>query len=222
MKTRSAAAGYRYCQCLLQLATLQLTLLSSVAAQLSFSAGFSDDAVLQRSATQGAAVYGFVAGSSPLTVTLTAAGRQPQHVTADVTAWVPSACGAVNDTKTPCPAPEHGNYVWRAVLPPQPKAGGNFTLSATSRSGVSLLQRLTCGAWACARHRRPGGNGPAYCHDKPCQALQDERPSLSLCMHGDRDGRPDRGRVWRASCLRAEPHSRVPPVVHVRIPVISP
>ena len=89
---------------------LVLTLLyRSAASQLVFSAGFSDDAVLQRSANSGAVVYGFATTNDPVTLTLT--GGDPQKVAATVTPWVHSACGAVNDTKTPCPAPPHGPFV---------------------------------------------------------------------------------------------------------------
>jgi hypothetical protein len=138
---------------------LVLTLLyRSAASQLVFSAGFSDDAVLQRSANSGAVVYGFATTNDPVTLTLT--GGDPQKVAATVTPWVHSACGAVNDTKTPCPAPPHGPFVWRGVLKPQPKAGGSYTLTVSTASAGSnstiTLQRLTYGdvsTLECCLHR---------------------------------------------------------------------
>ena len=51
---------------------------------ISLSAGFSDDAVLQRSAESGAKVYGFVAANAPVTVKVSnRAGAPPTYTVGD-------------------------------------------------------------------------------------------------------------------------------------------
>lgn len=138
---------------------------------LVLSAGFSDSAVLQRSPTSGAAIYGFT--DTPAAVTLVLASADPAGLTnknigttratpaapvsvqCEVSKWTPSECGAGGDTKTPCPAPPHGSYTFRGVLPPHPDAGGNYTLTIQSATpgpnSTVVLHRLTYGdVWLCS------------------------------------------------------------------------
>lgn len=120
------------------------------AAGLSFSAGFSDDAVFQRSATKGTAVYGFAASAAPVKVTVSSSGGASYTVSATPTPWVDtSGCNATSciDAKTPLP-PAHGAFQWRAELKPQTAAGGSWTISATDGSaanGTITLERVTYG-----------------------------------------------------------------------------
>ena len=135
-------------------AALSLLLLSGAAvpaaAQLSWSAGLTSDAVFQRSATQGTAVYGFAASAEPVKVTVSG-GSSSYTVSATPTPWVDtSGCNATGciDAKTPLP-PAHGAWMWRAQLKPQAAAGGSWTISATDGgSGANstiTLQRVTWG-----------------------------------------------------------------------------
>jgi hypothetical protein len=133
-----------------------LLVCSAQAQSLSWSAGFSDDAVFQRSATKGTAVYGFAASAAPVKVTVSASGahRPPESVytvTAAVSRWVDdSGCNttACIDGRTPLP-PAHGLFTWRAELKPQPTAGGVYTITAaTSGSDANstiTLARVTYG-----------------------------------------------------------------------------
>ena len=111
-------------------------LLPAAGAAVSFSAGFSDDAVFQRSATKGTAVYGFAASAAPVKVTVSSSGGASYTVSATPTPWVDtSGCNATSciDAKTPLP-PAHGAFQWRAELKPQTAAGGSWTISATDGS----------------------------------------------------------------------------------------
>jgi len=131
-------------------------------AQLSFSAGFSDDAVLQRSTVEGARIYGFAATEAMITVTVTLVPGHSRSsleaaysVPAVLSPWVPTAgctrAGCI-DPRTPQP-PQHGNFTWVAQLRAQPNAGGSYTITVNSTGddtagGVNetiVLQRVTYG-----------------------------------------------------------------------------
>eukprot|EP01050_Picozoa_sp_SAG11_P027767 SAG11_NODE_7161_length_1185_cov_0.957643_1_plen_293_part_10 len=138
------------------LATALLALLRPAAAQLSWSAGFSDDAVLQRSADTGAVIYGFAPSAATVEVAMegeTGAGTAVSYkVAAVLTPWTStSGCNATSciDAKTPLP-PLHGKFVWRALLQPQPAGGGAFTVTVASHdtsapNSTLTLQRVTYG-----------------------------------------------------------------------------
>jgi len=131
-------------------------LLPALAAALSFSAGFSSDAVLQRSNTTGAAIYGYAhtAGAISVAVVVKGGGRAQAHqykVAAAVMPWTDdTGCNATAcvDPKTPLP-PAHGHFVWRALLQPH-AAGGELTVTVTAASAsepnaTQTLERLTMG-----------------------------------------------------------------------------
>jgi hypothetical protein len=134
---------------------LTASCLPQATASLSWSAGFSDDAVFQRSATKGTAVYGFASSAVTVTVTVSggaAADASPYSVMVTPTPWVDtSGCNRTGciDAKTPLP-PAHGAFVWRAELKPQPEAGGHYTIVAadgtpSSGNGTIALERVTYG-----------------------------------------------------------------------------
>ena len=107
---------------------------------LSWNAGFSDNAMFQRSASDGVAVYGFADSSASVSVKVegtTATGTAVSYdVAAEVVPWADtSGCNSTHciDNKTPLP-PLHGNFTFRAVLKPE-AAGGDFTVTASSTSG---------------------------------------------------------------------------------------
>jgi hypothetical protein len=127
---------------------------------LSFSAGFSDDAVFQRGEA-GHKVYGFTTDASPITVSVLSqphslgssggsGGGGGYTVTATVSHWVStSGCNATKciDPKTPLPT-QHGGYTWVAELHPTAEPGGQYTVSASKGSGVNetiTLERVTYG-----------------------------------------------------------------------------
>jgi hypothetical protein len=175
-----AAAGRprcAYCTAmsgLLLLLGCSLSLLPRPAlAQLSWSAGFSDDAVLQRSAysegkeqsydeysrrgeSGGAAVYGFCTEGSAVTVAVSGTDGNGAtvgySVRAAISPWKQtSGCNstACIDPRTPLP-PAHGAFTFRATLHPHP-AGGHFTITARSAAASEganttiTLQRVTYG-----------------------------------------------------------------------------
>lgn len=133
---------------------LALAFPRSAAASLSWSAGFSDDAVFQRSATKGTAVYGFAASTDTVTVTVwtgSATGQPSYSVKATPTPWVDtSGCNQTGciDAKTPLP-PAHGAFTWRAELHPQASAGGTYAIQASdstaAANGTITLERVTYG-----------------------------------------------------------------------------
>ena len=106
---------------------------------------------MQRDASNGAAVYGFV-GSSPVdgndAVTVSVDGKDGSgtsvsySVQATVHAWTG---GKDIHPNTPDP-PAHGDKVWRAELHPA-KAGGSYTITATGMgaNNTAVLQRVTYG-----------------------------------------------------------------------------
>jgi hypothetical protein len=104
-------------------------------AALVFSAGFSDDMVIQRSTSEGGVVYGFTDSTLAVKVDVsgTESGGKSVSYTADATV-APWAGGADIHPNTP-PAPPHGNFVWRAVLQP-----GANTLSSSVESPSSAWQ----------------------------------------------------------------------------------
>jgi hypothetical protein len=124
---------------------------------LSWSAGFSDDAVFQRSKDQGTAIYGF-AHSDAAAIEVAVAGTSGSggavsyKVVAVASPWVDTTgCNATAclDRKTPVPPP-HGAFVWRALLQPQPVGGGQFTVTVSSVSHAEpnatlVLERVTYG-----------------------------------------------------------------------------
>jgi hypothetical protein len=150
---------------MLLLLSTAFTAAAAAAPTISFSAGFTDDAVLQRSATTGAKIYGFVAANQPVTVTVSASGSSDsdsaaasaRQYQATVAPWVNSSgCMPVqqpngtmagcSDPKTPEP-PAHGAFTWVAQLKPQAAAGGEFTVTVTTAgaNGTITMERVTYG-----------------------------------------------------------------------------
>ena len=129
--------------------TLLLVLLIAPAcsAELSFSAGFSSDAVLQRSeGSEGARVYGFTDSAAAVTVSVTGSDGAGKAVKYDVPASVtPWTGGADTHPDTP-PPPPHGDFVWAAALQPA-AAGGALTVSASNggTNGTATIERVTHG-----------------------------------------------------------------------------
>ena len=128
-------------------ALLVLGRLPPASATLSFSAGFSSDAVLQRSTgSEGARVYGFTDSAAPVSVTVggeDAAGKPVEYrVAASVAPWTG---GADVHPDTP-PPPPHGNFTWAATLKPA-AAGGALTISASNgeTNGTATIERITHG-----------------------------------------------------------------------------
>lgn len=131
---------------------------AQTAPTISLSAGFSDDAVLQRSSQTGAKLYGFVAANAPVSVKVSAsAGTSAYTVAATVAPWVNnSGCmpmqlpnktmAGCSDPRTPTP-PTHGQFTWTAQLKPQPRPGGDYTItiSTAGPNGTLTLQRITYG-----------------------------------------------------------------------------
>ena len=105
-----------------------LAFLASARGQISFSAGFTDDTVLQRGAFS-VAVYGFSDGAVTLSVSgVDGAGDSVAYsVDAALLPWEGGQWG-----------PEHGSTVWRASLRPNAVAGGAFTLTASNSTGNAL------------------------------------------------------------------------------------
>ena len=134
---------------------LTCLLLPAFAAALSFSAGFSSDAVLQRSKTTGAAIYGFAHSAGAISVAVAGTSGHGDavayKVAAAVAPWTDdTGCNATAcvDSKTPVP-PAHGGFVWRALLQPH-AAGGELTVTVTAASAsepnaTRTLERLTMG-----------------------------------------------------------------------------
>lgn len=146
--------------------SLPAALTAAAPPTISLSAGFTSDAVLQRSAVTGAKLYGFVAsGTAAVSVTVadssavtadTAAAPYTVHAT--VAPWVNTtgACmpmqqpngtmAGCTDPRTPS-MPDHGEFTWVASLKPQPKAGGSFviTVSTAGANGTLTLERITYG-----------------------------------------------------------------------------
>jgi len=128
--------------------------------KLSFSAGFSDDSVLQRSAFKGARIYGFATtNTKDITVSFSSDISSVMStfvaaysVPAEISAWVDtSGCNATGciDPGTPI-SPNHGNFTWMAELQPHASAGGAYliTVSMGGRGGVNesiSLERVTYG-----------------------------------------------------------------------------
>ena len=125
----------------------------SAGADLIFSAGFSDDAVLQRTTgTDGALVYGFTDSNAKVAVSVSGTDSTGKAVSykldAQVTPW---AGGGDIHPNTP-PPPPHGGFVWRAALQPT-TAGGSLMVSASNGgvNGTAAIQRVTHGdVWFCS------------------------------------------------------------------------
>eukprot|EP00937_MAST-01D_sp_MAST-1D-sp2_P001328 g1328.t1 len=101
-------------------------------AQLAFSAGFTDDAVLQRD--RFVAVYGFADTSTQLSVDVTDSNGTAYTVDAELTPWTGGAWG-----------PDHGAWVWRATLRAAP-AGGEYTIRVHNGTGHGIaIERVTRG-----------------------------------------------------------------------------
>ena len=140
--------------------SLPAALAAAVVPTISLSAGFTSDAVLQRSTEAGAKLYGFVAsGSAPVSVTVSdSTGDTAQYtVHATVTPWVNTTGGCMpvqqpngsmagcTDPKTPA-MPDHGQFTWVAVLKPQKAGGSNtITISTAGPNGTLTLERVTYG-----------------------------------------------------------------------------
>ena len=117
---------------------------------ISFSAGFSDDAVFQRSVSEGHKVYGFTTTNEAIIVQATISADDTYSVEATITPWVStSGCTATSciDPKTRLPPP-HGSFTWSATLNPVEAAGGEYTISASKGKGANetvTLERVTYG-----------------------------------------------------------------------------
>lgn len=122
---------------------------------VSFSAGFSDYAVLQRSATVGARLYGFASTDGPITATVAAFSAAHGQVTsynvsAEIYPWTStSGCNSTSciDGRTPLP-PAHGEFTWVAQLRPQPLAGGSYSITVSAGDGPNetiALHNVTFG-----------------------------------------------------------------------------
>eukprot|EP01049_Picozoa_sp_SAG25_P015755 SAG25_NODE_3326_length_1128_cov_1.300292_1_plen_317_part_00 len=121
--------------------------LAHAQADLLFSAGFSDDAVLQRtSGSQGAMVYGFTDQQAKVRVSVSgtdgAAKAVSYKLDAHVTAWT----GAADIHPNTPPPPPHGSFVWSASLQPS-AAGGSLTISVSNGgvNGSATITRVTHG-----------------------------------------------------------------------------
>lgn len=113
---------------------------------LLFSAGFSDGSVLQRSATTGAAIYGFAPTSALVTVTVSGSASYTVH--AEVSVW-----GGPYYHPATGPEPTHGAYVWSAVLHPQNTAGGQYTITVEDGqfNHTATIRDVTYGdVWFCS------------------------------------------------------------------------
>ena len=118
--------------------------LSAARGQVTFSAGFTDDAVLQRGST-APAVYGFSDGP----VNLSVEGQDGDgasvsyRVEASLSPWDGGQWG-----------PSHGGTVWRATLRPTSVAGGSLRLTAAAAANSSdsaAIANLTIGdVWFCS------------------------------------------------------------------------
>ena len=119
------------------LSPVAATLRAPAVPPLIFSAGFTDNAVLQRG-NKGTAVYGFASSAAALTVTVS--GDASYTVDALVSAWVDdSGCNRTDcpDHPRTSPMSPHGAFVWRAQLWPQSKAGGDYSISvAAAKTGA--------------------------------------------------------------------------------------
>jgi hypothetical protein len=132
-----------------------LVLCAGASAQLMFSAGFSDNTVLQRSETRGAAVYGFANSSIPITVsvtgTTTAGAVVSYTLQADAHAW---EGGGDIHPNTPAPKP-HGDVVWKATLKPA-SAGGSYVITVSQAgANATAIEQVTFGdVWFCSGTQR--------------------------------------------------------------------
>ena len=128
-------------------ACLLLSLGLPASATLTFSAGFSSDAVLQRSTgSQGARVYGFTDSAEAVTVTVDGEDGEGTPVQYKVPATVFSWTGGTDVHPDTPPPPPHGDYVWAASLKPA-AAGGALTISASNGgvNGSATITRVTHG-----------------------------------------------------------------------------
>jgi hypothetical protein len=121
------------------------TLLRTTSA-LSWSAGFSDDAMFQRGPI-GVAVYGFSDSGDVVEVNVSGISGTGATVSYSVQALIEpwtdtSGCSSTHciDAKTPLP-PAHGNFTFSAVLRPE-TAGGEFSISASTSSGLNSTIQL--------------------------------------------------------------------------------
>lgn len=135
-------------------AAAMAALAGMASADLIFSAGFSDDAVFQRSPTDGAMVYGFVTepASSPVMVAVSGTDGKGQAVSYKVPGTVSAWAGGADIHPSTPPPPPHGKYVWRAQLKPQ-EAGGSLTITASNGAvnGTATIARVTHGdVWFCS------------------------------------------------------------------------
>lgn len=132
-------------------------------AALTFSAGLSDDAVLQRStaatgatattgatAATGAKVYGFTDPSAAVSVTVS--GNDGTAVSYKVPADVSARTGGGDSHPDTPPPPPHGGFVWVVALKPE-AAGGKLSISAmiNAVNGTATIERVTHGdVWFCS------------------------------------------------------------------------
>ena len=101
--------------------------------KLAFSAGFSDNAVLQRSVDEGAKVYGFVDTEGDVTVTVKEVVKGSYTVKAEVHPF--TGGGDIHPNTNP--PPPHGNFVWVAVLHPSNASGGSYSITAQNDAGAN-------------------------------------------------------------------------------------
>ena len=130
-------------------------------AGMHFSGVFTDNAVLQKSDSQAAAVYGV-------------SFREATKISASVSVLVEEAGKASYTLKAEVrPVPGHNNNVtWKALLRPHSEQGGNLTITATCAScssnatlNTAQIQDVTYGdVWFCSGQVKPwtwgeGGRG---------------------------------------------------------------
>jgi hypothetical protein len=126
-------------------------LVHSGTSQLVFSAGFTDEAVLQRSTSVGAAIYGFTNSTNQIYVSVSGTDAAGSMVGYTVAATLSNWTGGDDiHPDTPAP-PAHGNTVWRAQLKPS-HAGGNLSITADDGSNPKAsLSSVTHGdVWFCS------------------------------------------------------------------------
>ena len=121
-------------------------------ADLIFSAGFSDTAVLQRSSDSGALVYGFSASAAPVTVAVSGKNGKGAAVSYTVAAVVQSWTGGTDVHPGTPPPPPHGSFIWRAELQPSdeginPAGGGALVITASNGAvnGTATISDVTYG-----------------------------------------------------------------------------
>ena len=128
---------------------------------LRFSAGFSDDMVLQRGPAK-AAVYGF--GAGPVTVKVAGTDGSGAAVSYSVSGSAAASSGeAAAAGEAAGEAPGH----WKAFLRPA-AAGGSYTVTASGAGGSATLERVTFGdVYFCSGQSNSETPFASPCHRTP-------------------------------------------------------